>query len=116
MRGVIHRLFSYGTLRQGDVQAAVFGRAVPTVEDSLPGHRLDWLVITSPEVIAASGSDRHPILRKGTVGDKVEGAYLVLTDAELKAADDYEVGDYVRISVKLASGLDAWVYIATDQV
>jgi hypothetical protein len=46
----------------------------------------------------------------------VEDAYLVLTDAELKAADDYEVDDYVRISVKLASGLDAWVYIATDQV
>jgi predicted TPR repeat methyltransferase len=38
-----HRLFSYGTLRHSDVQAALFGRAVPTTSDALRGHRLDWL-------------------------------------------------------------------------
>ncbi len=116
IRGVTHRLFSYGTLRQSDVQAALFGRAVPTVEDSLPGHRLDWLVITDPEVVATSGSDRHPILRKSSPDDSVEGAYLELNDAELAAADDYEVDDYIRTAVELASGVDAWVYIAADQV
>ena len=110
-----HRLFSYGTLRQDDVQAALFGRAVPTVEDSLPGHRLDWLVITDPEVVATSGSDRHPILRKSSPDDSVEGARLELNDAELAAADDYEVDDYVRTAVELASGVGALVYIAADQ-
>jgi len=29
---VVNFLFSYGTLRQADVQSALFGRAVPTVE------------------------------------------------------------------------------------
>ena len=29
-----------------------------------------------------------------------------------RAADAYEVDDYHRVSVKLASGLEAWVYIA----
>jgi hypothetical protein len=113
---MINRLFSYGTLRQSDVQAALFGRAVLTVKDSLPGHRLDWLVINDPEVVATSGSDRHPILRKSSPDDSVEGAYLELTDAELAAADNYEVDDYVRTAVELASGVDAWVYLAADQV
>ena len=110
----MHRLFSYGTLRQANVQAELFGRAVPTVADDLPGYRLEWLTITDPEVIATSGSDRHPILRPGSAGDRVAGAYLELTDAELARADEYEVDDYTRITVTLASGLDAWVYVAAS--
>ncbi|MFT3715577.1 MAG: gamma-glutamylcyclotransferase family protein [Gordonia sp. (in: high G+C Gram-positive bacteria)] len=110
-----HRLFSYGTLRQPEVQAALFGRSVPTVDDALPGYRIEWLTITDPEVIATSGSDRHPILREGSPDDAAPGAYLELDDAELKAADDYEVDDYVRTAVTLASGVDAWAYLAADE-
>lgn len=109
-----HRLFSYGTLRQPEVQFALFGRQVPTIPDLLPGHRIDWLQITDPAVIATSGSDRHPILRRGAPSDCVEGAYLELTDEDLIAADEYEVDDYTRVNARLASGVDAWVYIATD--
>ena len=47
---VDHRVFSYGTLRQADVQQALYGRPVPTVADRLPGFRLDWLTITDPAV------------------------------------------------------------------
>lgn len=108
---VTHRLFSYGTLRQADVQLTLFGRAVPTTDDSLPGHRLDWLVITDPEVIATSGSDRHPILRRGSPCDSVAGAYLELDNDELARADAYEVDDYTRVRVTLASRVEAWVYI-----
>jgi Gamma-glutamyl cyclotransferase, AIG2-like len=108
----IHRLFSYGTLRQAEVQLALFGREVTTVEDKLPGYRLDWLTITDPSVIATSGSDRHPILRDGDAGDAVDGVYLELTAAELAAADAYEVDDYARAAVVLSSGLDAWAYLA----
>ena len=79
-----------------------------------PSRGIDW--ITDPGVVATSGSDRHPILRKSSPDDSVEGAYLELSDAELAAADDYEVDDYVRTAVELASGVDAWVYIAADQV
>jgi hypothetical protein len=110
----IQRLFSYGTLRQPEVQRALFGREVPTVVDQLPGYRLDWLTITDPDVIATSGSDRHPILHAGDAGDVVEGAYLELTEDELAAADAYEVEDYARAAVVLVSGLDAWVYLAAS--
>jgi gamma-glutamylcyclotransferase (GGCT)/AIG2-like uncharacterized protein YtfP len=113
---VAHRLFSYGTLRQPDVQRALFGRCVPTVDDELPGYRIEWLLITDPAVIATSGSDRHPILRPGAPTDSVTGAYLELDDAELGAADDYEVDDYRRIAVTLASGMQAWVYTAADEL
>lgn len=111
---MLHRLFSYGTLRQPDVQLSLFGRVVATVDDALPGYRLEWLRITDPSVIATSGSDRHPILRRGTPSDHVDGAYLELTDDELAAADDYEVDDYRRTAVTLTSGVPAWVYTANE--
>ena len=110
-----HKVFSYGTLRQANVQLELYGREVPTVPDSLPGWKLDWIQIADPEVIAASGSDRHPILRRGLDTDSVEGAYLELNDVELAATDEYEVDDYVRIIVKLESGTEAFVYVAHDQ-
>ena len=109
-----HRLFSYGTLRQSEVQQALFGRAVPTTPDALPGFRLEWVRITDPSVVATSGSDRHPIIRRGAPRDSVPGACLELSDAELAAADAYEVDDYARASVVLASGVEAWVYLAAD--
>ncbi len=108
------RVFSYGTLRLPEVQRALYGRHVPTIADTLPGYRLDWLRITDPEVIEMSGSDRHPILRKGEPFEFVEGAYLELTDEELVATDDYEVDDYVRTAVMLGSGLQAWAYLADE--
>ncbi len=107
-----HRVFSYGTLRQPEVQRALYGREVPTVADTLPGWRLDWLPITDPEVVRISGSDRHPILRRGEPHEAVEGAYLELADDELEVTDAYEVDDYVRTAVVLGSGAQAWAYLA----
>lgn len=111
---MIHRVFSYGTLRQAEVQRALYGKPVPTVADTLPGWRLDWLLITDPEVVRISGSDRHPILRRGEPHDSVGGAYLELADEELAATDGYEVADYARTEVLLASGVTAWAYLAAD--
>ena len=81
---------------------------------SLPGHRLDWVTITDPAVLAASGTDRHPLVRAtGEANDEVPGTVLVLSTAELAAADLYEVADYRRHSVQLSSGQQNWVYLAT---
>ena len=113
---VTQRLFSYGTLRQPEVREALFGRPLPTTPDSLPGYRLEWLLITDAAVIAESGSDRHPILRNGDVTDSVPGACLGLNKHELLAADAYEVDDYARTSLTLASGVDAWVYVASNEL
>ncbi|TDW47630.1 gamma-glutamyl AIG2-like cyclotransferase [Curtobacterium sp. PhB42] len=114
--GTTHRVFSYGTLRQPLVQESLFGGHVPTTPDTLPGWRLDWVAITDPEVVRTSGSDLHPILRRGAPDDVVEGVALTLGyEWQLRAVDDYEVADYQRIRVELTSGLSAWVYVAADE-
>ena len=60
-------LFSYGTLRQPEVQRATFGREIEGRPDAIIGYDLDYVTITDPNVIATSGSDRHPILESFNV-------------------------------------------------
>jgi gamma-glutamylcyclotransferase (GGCT)/AIG2-like uncharacterized protein YtfP len=105
-------LFSYGTLRQGDVQLSTFGRELDGRPDAIVGFDLDYVTITDPHVIAASGSDRHPILKPTDRPDAaVEGTVFAISADELAAADDYEVDDYRRVAVPLRSGHQAWVYV-----
>ena len=56
-------LFSYGTLRLAEVQRSTFGRELDGRPDAIVGYDLDYVTITDPDVVAVSGSDRHPILR-----------------------------------------------------
>ncbi|WP_171168942.1 GDSL-type esterase/lipase family protein [Streptomyces sp. I05A-00742] len=105
-----HTLFSFGTLKDGHVQTALFGRTVPTSPASLAGHTTRPQPITDPAVIATSGSDVHLTLERRT-GAVVEGVVLRLTDADLAAADAYEVDDYVRRRVLLSSGESSWAYL-----
>ncbi|WP_030723755.1 gamma-glutamylcyclotransferase family protein [Streptomyces sp. NRRL F-2580] len=110
-----HQLFSYGTLQSREVQLAQFGRLVEGKPDALPGYRVTYIEITDPEVIAISGSDRHPLLvASAEPSDAVEGAVFAITDDELAAADDYEVDDYARTEVILRSGTKAWVYLGAQ--
>lgn len=105
-------LFSYGTLRQREVQLAVFGRELAGRPDAIVGFEHDYVTITDPQVIATSGSDRHPMLRPSTRPDAaIEGTAFEVTAADLGAADDYEVDDYRRVQVPLRSGEQAWVYV-----
>ena len=105
-------LFSYGTLRQPDVQRATFGREIDGTPDAIVGYDLDYVTITDPRVIAASGSDRHPILKPTDRADAaVEGMVFAISEADLAAADEYEVDDYRRITVPLRSGGEAWAYV-----
>jgi gamma-glutamylcyclotransferase (GGCT)/AIG2-like uncharacterized protein YtfP len=109
---VTELLFSYGTLRQPDVQRTTFGRELNGRPDVILGYELDHITITDPHVIATSGSDRHPILRPTDRPDAaVEGMVFAVSDADLAAADDYEVDDYRRVAVPLRSGEQAWVYV-----
>lgn len=105
-------LFSYGTLRDPAVQRSTFGRELTGRDDRILGFRLDQLKITDPHVLALSGQTHHPILAAtGDAADTVDGAVLELSDGELLKADEYEVDDYHRIEVPLASGRTAWVYV-----
>ncbi|MHA6616463.1 gamma-glutamylcyclotransferase family protein [Pseudonocardia sp. DLS-67] len=105
-------LFSYGTLRQPEVQEVVFGRILDGWDDTISGYSAEVLVITDPVVIATSGSDRHPVLRPAAeLSAAVPGTAFRVSAADIDAADRYEVDDYVRIRVPLASGAEAWVYV-----
>jgi gamma-glutamylcyclotransferase (GGCT)/AIG2-like uncharacterized protein YtfP len=106
-------LFSYGTLRDPAVQRVNFGRELVGREDRLPGYAQRLVEITDPEVVRVSGETRHPIVvETGVATDEVPGTVFEVTDDDLAMADDYEVDDYHRILVSLASGVRAWVYVA----
>jgi gamma-glutamylcyclotransferase (GGCT)/AIG2-like uncharacterized protein YtfP len=108
-------LFSYGTLQLEQVQLATFGRKLDTRADILPGYRLAQLEIRDPDVIRTSGKTHHPIIfPSDQPTDTVAGSILMLTHEELLAADSYEVADYARVEVQLASGKKAWVYAAAS--
>ncbi|MNL77026.1 AIG2-like family protein [compost metagenome] len=47
----------------------------------------------------------------GNPADGIAGKVFAITEAELAAADEYEVADYKRVLVRLKSGRDAWVYV-----
>ena len=47
----------------------------------------------------------------GDPADDIAGKVFAISEAELAAADAYEVDDYKRVLVRLASGRDAWVYV-----
>jgi len=112
MEEATERLFSYGTLQLPAVQLATFGRRLDGHADRLPGYRLEQLAIQDAAVVATSGKTHHPIVSpSNTPGDGVEGAVFAITPAELAHADAYEVDDYRRDRVTLASGLQAWAYV-----
>lgn len=107
------RLFSYGTLQLERVQLSTFGRRLHGTPDAMVGYRLKPVEITDPDVIAISGTNMHTnLVLSDDPADAVEGTVFEITAAELAAADDYEVDEYQRVSVRLRSGIEAFVYIA----
>ncbi len=110
------RLFSYGTLQLSPVQLDIFGRLLEGRADALIGFRKGNVEITDPAVLATSGERFHPIVsRSDNLNDRVEGTVFEVSDAELLKADAYEVDDYTRVSVKLASGRTAWLYVKAER-
>jgi len=108
-------LFSYGTLQNEAVQLATFGRRLDGHADLLHGYRLDLLTIRDAGVVATSGTAQHPIAcHTGDASHAVPGIVFRLTPQELAQADAYEVDDYRRIAVTLASGIQAWMYVRSE--
>ena len=108
-------LFSYGTLQDKAVQIATFGRQVEGSPDALIGFRQDWVEITDPYVLKTSGKTHHPIVTQtDNPDDKVPGTVFALSPEDIARADEYEVDDYLRASVSLASGKTAWLYVKTQ--
>jgi hypothetical protein len=104
-------LFSYGTLRNEDVQLASFGRLLSGTPDALTGYVCVQIEIKDADVVAVSGEKFHPvIIETGNPADEVRGTLFLISEAELAAADAYEVSDCKRIKMTLKSGKSAWVY------
>ena len=105
-------LFSYGTLRQPEVQLGTYGRLVEAEEDVLLGHVLAEIIVDDPHVVSLSGKSVHTIAQPtGDPADLVPGVVLFLTEAELHATDTYEAPAYARIEVTLQSGRRSFVYV-----
>lgn len=105
-------LFSYGTLRQADVQVATLGRVVQASNDVLEGYTLSSVQVADAAFVASSGTAVHAnVLFDGRPESRVSGVALEVTEAELLLCDSYEEpARYKRVLVKLASGREAWVY------
>ncbi|ASL43372.1 hypothetical protein bAD24_I07770 [Burkholderia sp. AD24] len=109
------KLFSYGTLQFEAVQLATFGRKLDGQADDMPGFSMTLLKIEDAGVVATSGKTHHPVVSySGNPADKVSGTVFSITPEELAQADAYEVSDYRRDRVTLASGVAAWVYVANN--
>lgn len=108
-----HYLFSYGTLQQERVQMNLYGRLLNGIPDTLPGYRLMSIKITD-EIFLLKGDQQwqNTLVHTGNVLDEVTGTVFSLTDTELHSTDQYEPAGYHRISLTLASGKNAWIYIA----
>jgi hypothetical protein len=105
-------LFAYGTLQLRQVQQVLFGRDLDGRADVLPGYAASPLLITDPDVIATSGTAHHAVVHAtGDLHEVVPGTLFKITQAELAAADAYEVDDCKRVTVRLGSGIDAFVYV-----
>jgi gamma-glutamylcyclotransferase (GGCT)/AIG2-like uncharacterized protein YtfP len=105
-------LFTYGTLRDKNVQLTNFGRELEGRADVIPGFAQTFVSIDDPQVVAISGKTHHPIVQPSSNPlDEVSGTVFEITEPELASADQYEVRDYERISVTLKSGVQAWVYV-----
>lgn len=106
-------VFSYGSLREVNVQLATFGRLLRGSTDALPGYAMRWLPEGDPRLARVAGRTQiADVVRVSDAAGHVPGTAFELTEDELAAADAFEAEDsYRRIAVRLASGRDAWVFV-----
>ena len=105
-------LFSYGTLKNKEVQLETFGRELVGSKDQLLGYKLEMVEIKDQSVVALSGKAHHPIaVASQDKNDFVSGVIFEITPKELAQSDLYEVSNYKRVTGEFKSGQKAWVYV-----
>lgn len=97
----VEYLFSYGTLRDPDIQLAVIGRVIPGEPALLPDYR---------KAVLRVGDRDYPAVVPAP-GDSVAGVVLGVSPEELARMDAYETDAYTRVRVRLEKGREAWVYV-----
>ncbi len=100
-------VFSYGTLRDPEVQKELYNRVLEGQPDRLSGYVLER--INLPD--SSFNYITYPIAKPtGNPQDIVEGFVFYLSEHELKFTDTYESEAYERVQIKLDSGIEAIVY------
>jgi gamma-glutamylcyclotransferase (GGCT)/AIG2-like uncharacterized protein YtfP len=107
-------LFSHGSLQQEAVQLSVYGRVLRGEPDELVGWVSTQIAVPQWHKAAASGVSRYAnVERSSDSGSRVTGTVFEVSDADLAAADAYELdAEYGRVVAVLASGRSAWVYVS----
>ena len=103
-------LFSYGTLRNEEIQLAIFGRVVSTTPDAVPDYALRTVTLTNWKAADISGGDMQKTVEPSP-GGLILGMVLQVSEEEMRLCDDYEPVDYKRSIVPLRSGKKAWLYL-----
>lgn len=108
-------LFSYGTLQDEQTQRSLYGRTLVGQTDYLVGYEQNFIRVSDAELGPTTGRARHAIVRpaKSSV-TRIRGTVFEVTDEELELTDRYEPVEYKRVMVGLASGIQAWVYVAAE--
>ncbi|MGB5692696.1 MAG: DUF4286 family protein [Flavobacteriaceae bacterium] len=102
--GATEYLFTYGTLQDDMIQAAVYSRRLSGSPDILKGFRI------SDHKVAGA----YPVIIKtDEPKDNVEGIVYLVTNKELLKTDLYEGVAYTRLRATLESGRECWVYIGS---
>ncbi len=100
------KLFSYGMIQSEEIQISTYGRKLTGIIDILPGYNL-----TTFSQQNLDNTTLHPILTStNNTKDEIIGWVFDVTPEELNITDLIDPKNYKRISVKLRSGIDAWVY------
>ena len=109
-------LFSYGTLQQEEVQLSTFGRKLEGEKDLLIGYEPSLVKINDPVVAERLKKTHHDNVKNtGDDWSSVQGTVFEVSDDELAKADVFESQyDYTRVTVPLASGKEAWVYLYAE--
>jgi len=99
------------------VQLSAFGRLLKGEKDELSGFARSLVKINDGRTVTESGRTHYDNVRfTGRNQDRVSGTAFEITDAELAAADEYERdAGYERVTVTLASGKKAWVYLRDER-
>ena len=112
----MHLLFSYGDLQRDEIQIEAFGRLLVGLPDYLPSCVQVLIAINDPAIRAATGKTHHANLHfSRELDSRVSGIAYEVTPGELLVADQFEAEfSYCRVSRRLASGRDAWVYVHAE--
>ncbi len=97
----MQKLFAYGTLNEAGLQKEVFGRVIKGAPDLLETHSTVPLEIEGVTYLGLVPKE----------GSSVAGYVIELSDDDIAAADRHETEAYRRVTVRLASGADAWTYM-----